>query len=827
VLVSLKKSFGAHTLILAHTRQARMGQGCRNAVCGGAPQPTRIFLAFTYLVVKHFETMRHMLQSPMLQANPALYSFLPIFYMAWADAVLTPGEVVKLRGFIEKQDWLKPDERLYLLSFLDPADPPTPNELKEWLKTIRESADKIAEHEKKGVVDIGIDLAKFHNAPTADELKVPLLEIEDALGIITEESAYHLRMLKHTTTSEILSTAPSFNVDLMGDILDREHKDLINRVKTVLSDPAFDYIDPDNLATYRAKVLEWCKLLAEQGFGAMAYPKEYGGEHDMARYFAVMETLSYHDLSTVVKFGVQFGLWGMSVYFLGTEKHHKKYLADIGALRLPGCFAMTETGHGSNVKGIETTATYNHKKNNIVIHTPHEWAAKEYIGNAALHGRMATVFAKLMIDDVDYGVNAFVVPLRDEKGKTLPGIRIEDCGRKMGLNGVDNGKIWFDQVQIPLENMLDRYASIDENGEFQSPITSDNRRFFTMLSTLVGGRIGIPRSGISAAKSGLTIAIRYGDGRKQFGPQFGSELPILNYRTHQRRLMPLLATTYGCHFALQHLTDRYMTRTEDDMQEIEAMAAGLKAFATWHTTQALQECREACGGKGYLSENRIERLKNDTDVYTTFEGDNTVLMQLVAKSRLADFKKEFSDINLFGMLGYVAEAAKTGITEMNPIIVRSTDQDHLLDFSFHINAFQYRERDILVSAAKRLRKHLSSGMDSFDAFNQCQYHMVGVGFAYVERLILEQFIAKVQAVEDADCKAALTKLCQLFALTQIEKNKGWYLEHGYMEGAKTKAIRKLVNKMVWEVRQDAVPLVDAFRIPDKLLSAPIGVSRQK
>ncbi|WP_420577711.1 acyl-CoA dehydrogenase [Ekhidna sp.] len=769
--------------------------------------------------------MRHMLQSPVLQANPALYSFLPMFYMAWADAVLTPGEVTSLQSIIEKQHTLKADERAFLLSFLDPKDPPTPNELKSWLKTIRESSDRISEKEKKSVVEIGIDLARLHQAPDAEELKVPLLEIEEALGIISEESAYHLRSLQRTTTSELLSTAPGFDIDAMGDLLDGEHKEIIQRVKTVLTDPAFNYVDPDNLTAYRAKVLEWCKLHAAQGFGSTAYPQEFGGEDDMAKYFAIMETLSYHDLSVVVKFGVQFGLWGMSIYFLGTEKHHKKYLTDIGTLKLPGCFAMTETGHGSNVKGIETTATYNHKKNNIIIHTPNHQAGKEYIGNAALHGRMATVFAKLIVDDVDYGVNAFVVPLRDEKGKTMPGITIEDCGRKMGLNGVDNGKIWFDQVQIPLENMLDRYASIDENGEFQSPITSDNRRFFTMLGTLVGGRIGIPRSGISAAKSGLTIAIRYGDSRRQFGAQNGSEVPILNYRTHQRRLMPLLATTYGCHFALQHLTKRFMKRTEDDMQEIEAMAAGLKAFSTWHTTQTLQECREACGGKGYLSENRIDQLKNDTDVYTTFEGDNTVLMQLVAKSRLSDFKKEFSDINLFGMLGYVAEQAKTNLAEMNPIIVRSTDVNHLLDFEFHRKAFAYRERDILTSAAKRLRKHLSLGMDSFDAFNQAQYHMVGVGFAYVEQLILEQFIAQVEATENPLCKAALTKLCQLFALSQIEKNKGWYLEHGYMEGVKTKAIRKLINQLCWDVRQDAVPLVDAFRIPDVVLGAPIAMSK--
>jgi acyl-CoA oxidase len=378
---------------------------------------------------------------------------------------------------------------------------------------------------------------------------------------------------------------------------------------------------------------------------------------------------------------------------------------------------------------------------------------------------------------------------------------------------------------IPMDDMLDRFASVTTDGKFNSPISSDNRRFFTMLGTLVGGRIGIPRSGLSASKSGLTIAIRYSDQRKQFGPEGGAEVPILNYRTHQRRLMPLLANAYALHFSLNYLTDRFLKRKEEDMQEIEALAAGLKSFATWNATQTLQECREACGGKGYLFENRIGTLKNDTEIYTTFEGDNTVLMQLVAKSRLTEFKQEFSNMNVFGILNYVADQAKTSITEKNPIIVRSTDEEHLLDFEFHLHAFKYRERDILTSAAKRLKRHIDEGMDSFDAFNVSQTHLIQVGFAYIERIILEQFISGIEKVKDPGCKAVLKKLCQLFALSQMDKNKGWYLEQGYMEGVKTKAIRKLVNQLCWDIRQEAVPLVDAFKIPDTLLSAPIVVKK--
>lgn len=258
------------------------------------------------------------------------------------------------------------------------------------------------------------------------------------------------------------------------------------------------------------------------------------------------------------------------------------------------------------------------------------------------------------------------------------------------------------------------------------------------------------------------------------------------------------------------------------MQEIEALAAGIKSFATWNATSTLQECRECCGGKGYLAENRIDRLKNDTEIYTTFEGDNTVLMQLTAKGRLTEFKQEFSNMNLFGALNFVADKAATSISEKNPFITRSTDEKHLLDFEFHMNAFEYREKDILTSSAQRLRKLIKGGMDSFDAFNVSQHHLVQVGFAHIERVILQQFIIQVDNTSDTGCKAVLTKLCQLFALSQMEKNKGWYLENGYMEGVKTKAIRKLVNQLCWDIRQEAVPLVDAFKIPESCLSAPIA-----
>lgn len=231
----------------------------------------------------------------------------------------------------------------------------------------------------------------------------------------------------------------------------------------------------------------------------------------------------------------------------------------------------------------------------------------------------------------------------------------------------------------------------------------------------------------------------------------------------------------------------------------------------------------ACGGKGYLSENRIDALKNDTEIYTTFEGDNTVLMQLVAKNRLSEFRKSFGEMGSLGIINYVYENAKTAITEKNPIATRRTDDEHLLDKEFHLQAFVHREKTILASAARRIKKLVDGGLEAYDAFNVVQHQMIDVAQAYLERIVLEQFQEAVKTIEDENSKQILTKLYQLYALSQIEKNKAWYLEDGYMEAVKTKAVRKIVNQLCWDIRPDAVALVNAFDIPESCLAAPIAV----
>src|SRR3954453_2011978 len=456
-------------------------------------------------------------------------------------------------------------------------------------------------------------------------------------------------------------------------LLDGPYPETRERVRWWLSQPGNEPVDDLPVEEHRERVLAWVPELASEGDTAIGYPEQYGGQGSPGRSVTSFETLAMGDLSLLVKCGVQFGLFGGAILHLGTAKHHERYLSDVAAMDLPGCFAMTETGHGSNVQALETTATYDPQTEEFVVHTPHDDARKDYIGNAARDGRMAVVFAQLITGGEERGVHAVLVPLRDEDGDTLAGVRIEDCGAKLGLDGVDNGRIWFDHVRVPRENLLDRYAQVAPDGTYTSAIENPTKRFFTMLGTLIQGRVSVGGASINATKVALTIAVHHALRRRQFGPPGGEEAVLMDYRTHQRRLLIPLAENYALHFAQEELrTKLHAVFTSDreldrERRELETMAASLKAIATWHATDTIQGCREACGGSGYLRGNRFAALKADTDVFTTFEGDNTVLLQLAAKNLLSDFRDELGELDPLGMASFFAGQVLSTIAERTAI----------------------------------------------------------------------------------------------------------------------------------------------------------------
>jgi acyl-CoA oxidase len=631
---------------------------------------------------------------------------------------------------------------------------------------------------------------------------------------------------------------------IIGSLLDGRWRAIRERARELAKDPRFAVQVGENTETQRERVLERMFVLAEAGYSRLGFPTRYSGGNDIGASITGFEMLALGDLSLLVKAGVQWGLFGGAILHLGTERHHAAYLADLISLELLGCFAMTETGHGSDVASLRTTATFDPQTDEFVINTPDASARKEYIGNAARDGRLAVVFAQLITGGESQGVHAFVVPIRDSAGNPAPGVRIEDCGLKAGLNGVDNGRLYFDSVRIPRDNLLNRYSDVAEDGSYTTLIDNQTKRFFTMLGTLVQGRISVAGGAGSATKVALAIAVRYAEARRQFAAPDGGEILILDYLAHQRKLLPALAKSYALHFAQLELVAGLHETTPDldapldelpaehpDRRELEARAAGLKAIATWHATSTIQTCREACGGAGYLTVNRLPGLKADTDVFTTFEGDNTVLLQLVAKELLTGYRDHFGELDVVGTALFVADQAMETVVErvggrrllqrLRDAAPTSSEDGSIFDHDWQIDVLAWREKHLLETLARRLRK-ATSAEDPFAVFNAAQDHMLAAARAHIDNVLLAAFVHGIEELPPGPEHELLVTLCDLFALSAIEADRAWLQEHGRLTAARAKSVIGAVNELCGRLRPHARTLVDAFGVPDAALAAPIA-----
>jgi acyl-CoA oxidase len=624
-----------------------------------------------------------------------------------------------------------------------------------------------------------------------------------------------------TTTAEHLRNA-----------LDGRWRDMKNRMRQELSGQVFKPHYTPNTVIARTKVAEQMRIMAADGAAEDGFKKEHGGNGDVGAAVTQIEMLAMSDLSLMVKAGVQWGLFGGAIENLGTERHHEAYVKKLIDLDVLGCFAMTETGHGSDVQSLETTATYDPANQEFVIDSPTRTSRKDYIGGAASTARVAAVFAQLITEGEGHGVHCFVVPIRDDDGNDLPGVTTSDCQYKGGLPGVDNGRIQFDQVRIPRENLLNKYADVAEDGTYSSPIENQGRRFFTMLGTLIRGRVTVGGSAGAAARVALDIATRYALQRKQFiAPGDDDEVLIMDYLVHQRRLFPLIAKSYALQFAQNELVAKcHELQTADDpdaeeQRELESRAAGLKAANTWHATRSIQEAREACGGAGYLAENRLIALKADTDVFTTFEGDNHVLTQLVAKELLTAYADDVKSMSPVEWVRFAANFAGERVikrtaaqTIMQTIVDTRQDNEEegsLFNRGTQVKMFEDREEYMLASVARRLQGK-SKEMSPFDAFNAVQDHVLHAAKAHIDRVILESFVAGIDACEDETAREILGMVCDLYALSVIEDDKSWFMEHRFLSTERSKAVTRGINDRCRKLRPHAELLVDGFGIPEQL-----------
>ncbi|MCF8610736.1 acyl-CoA dehydrogenase family protein [Gordonia sp. HY285] len=644
---------------------------------------------------------------------------------------------------------------------------------------------------------------------------------------------------------EEVSTPPTDTVAQLRAVLDGRWAHTRDIVRDQIQASDLVPMSGLSMADYRARMLDAMTAMVPLGFPADGFAVPHGGTGDVGAAVTAIETLGYGDLSLMVKAGVQWGLFGGAIENLGTERHHEKYVPGLIDLDVLGCFAMTETGHGSNVQALETTATYLPESHEFEITSPTPGSRKDYIGGAAEHARYAAVFAQLITagpgeEPTGRGVHCFVVQIRDADGNDLPGVTTSDCGHKGGLPGVDNGRIVFDHVRIPRDDLLNRYGDVAADGTYSSPIESVNRRFFTMLGTLVRGRVTVGAAAGAAGRLGLTLAVKYALVRRQFsGPDSDDELVLLDYRTHQRRLLPLVARAYAFAIAQNEVVAELHELQSGDpadadpeeIRKLEVKAAAIKAGHTELASRAISEAREACGGAGYLDENRLSRLRGDIDVFTTFEGDNLILRQLVAKQLLTAYASDVSDLDAVGWIRFVASTVKdialekTAARQVVQTLLDDSDEDpensDLTHPGTQLRLLRNREDHLLRTAAARMGRAQDEDADAQEVFTGTQDHLIKVGDAHIERVVLETVVDVIGRVTDKQTRTLLKRVRDLFVYSLVEDDLGWYLMHRHVSVERAKAVRRGVNELCGVLRPHAADLVDAFGVPDTALDVPM------
>jgi acyl-CoA oxidase len=636
------------------------------------------------------------------------------------------------------------------------------------------------------------------------------------------------------------------DVAALGELLLGRWKDVRLASRELMKREEFHRVPGQSMADHRDRVLGNLHRLVEERTVLRAFPARLGGFDDHGGNLAQFEEIALADPSLQIKSGVQWGLFAAAILHLGTEYHHDTFLPGAMSLAVPGAFAMTETGHGSDVASIGTTATYDPATDEFVIDTPFRAAWKDYLGNAALHGQAAVVFAQLIVKGVNHGVHALYVPIRDGKD-FLPGIGGDDDGLKGGLNGIDNGRLHFTGVRVPRTNLLNRYGDVDADGVYTSSIPSPGRRFFTMIGTLVQGRVSLDGAAVVASKVALKIAITYATQRRQFDGADGSEVVLLDYQRHQRRLLTRLATTYAMSFAHERLLENFHAvfsgekASDGDRQDLETLAAALKSFSTWSALDILQESREACGGAGFLAENRFTQLRQDFDIYVTFEGDNNVLLQLVAKRLLADYAKGFKNADAAAIAGLVA--AQVGEVAVNRSGLRALGQS-IQDFGSRARSIGFvrgadAQRQLLTDRVHTMVAEIAgrlkgvgqlSPAEAAALFNSNQNELIETAYAHAELLEWEAFTDALDGVSDPGTKKVLTWLRDLFGFTLIEKHLAWYLVNGRLSSTRATAITDYIDdRLLPRLRAHALDLVDAFGFAPEHLRAPIasGAEQQR
>ncbi|CAG0897403.1 unnamed protein product [Darwinula stevensoni] len=533
---------------------------------------------------------------------------------------------------------------------------------------------------------------------------------------------------------------------------------------------------------------------------------------------------------------VHYGMFLPCILGQGTPEQIVKWLHMGWTLEIIGCYAqVTELGHGTFVRGLETTAVYDPKAEEFILNTPTLTSLKWWpggcefqvavVGNTATH---AIVVAQLYTRGECRGVHPFIVPLRNmDDHSPLSGIEIGDIGRRMAFNAADNGFLRLTNVRIPRENLLMKHAQVLQDGTYIRPANSK-----LSYGTMVFVRVMICRDMCNQLKKAVTIATRYSAVRRQseISPGYGKyniasvnditqpeidvpgagEVQILDFVTQQWKLFPALATAFGIHFGFQYVMEQYHQVNEhvnngdlDTLPQLHILSCGLKAQSTGDAQYFVEVCRMACGGHGFLMSSQFPQIYGLCAAASIYEGENTVLWLQVARYLM---KSELQQT-------FQAEAINKGCLF----------QGQTLCLDAVLNAFLCVAHGRIRSSFHNLQSLISQGGICFEeAMNRSSVALVSAAKAYIRHFSVAQFVAHVKNQMSQGTRNILGTLCRLYSLFWMLEDLGDFIIYAHVSSEDLKHLEMTRGELLREIRPEAVNLVDAFDLRDEVLVSALG-----
>ena len=508
---------------------------------------------------------------------------------------------------------------------------------------------------------------------------------------------------------------------------------------------------------------------------------------------------------------------------LGSKEQQEKWLPLLENVRVIGAYAQTELAHGSDVQNLQTEAVYNPKNDTFVINNRDIGSCKWWPGELGHLSNMVILFCKTIVNGEKIGVFPFIVQTRDlNTHKLLKGVEVGDIGPKLGYISKENGFMRFTDFEIPRTNLLNRFFDITREGEL---VVKGNPKI--LYASMMNVRVFLLESAAYTLGWALTVTLRYSNLRKQFKNEDKKEEYVINYQLQQHKLFPILAKTYAMkanYLTIKNKINKVNqvigTGDFSGLQECHILLSGAKAIGTWWVNSALFVCMQSCGGHGYSVFSGIPHLIQNYAPNSILEGENTILLMQVGRYLLKNYKnlKKGKLAKLIGNVAYLKDAKALSMFKIEETKEFICNGDNLLKL--------FQKCSLMM--LKKVHDSFGISDDYYNEFNK----KLAIGVFESAKIhsisfLLDNFLQNIREQTSSTLKSVLTDLNLLLAVNLILEHANLFNMFDLLSGSFVLLLKEVHEDLLVRLKDDALPLAEAFVVDDYNLFSALGDSNEK